>query len=200
MRTSRLKGEGGGEKEENKYIPSQGSGSVLLAKSSIENLTSTPFSIRDSGSAFMSQYCRPVVVVLETGSSSVLPLGFAPAANGFDLVFLVCGCFFSCLLFPVLLFLLVVLLLAFCWASSSCFWAAATGWLLDLLVTAVGFFFFVLVLSVAGGGAAAAAVVVVLCRVDRLSGGSSSGCWLGVFLFGMIVFSLSHMCVYLFGR
>lgn len=36
--------------------PSQPSGSVLAARSSIENLTSTPFSIRDSGSAFMSQY------------------------------------------------------------------------------------------------------------------------------------------------
>lgn len=37
-------------------LPSQGSGSVRDARSSIENFTSTPFSTRDSGSAFMSQY------------------------------------------------------------------------------------------------------------------------------------------------
>lgn len=40
-------------------LPSQGSGSVLAARSSMENLISMPFSNRDSGSAFMSQYWRP---------------------------------------------------------------------------------------------------------------------------------------------
>ena len=39
--------------------PSHGSGSVRAARSSIENLTSTPFSSLDSGSAFMSQYELP---------------------------------------------------------------------------------------------------------------------------------------------
>lgn len=37
------------------FIPSQGSGSALAARSSIENLISWPRSIRDSGSAFISQ-------------------------------------------------------------------------------------------------------------------------------------------------
>lgn len=41
-------------------LPSHGSGSFLAARSSIENLMSLPFSILDSGSAFMSQYCRLV--------------------------------------------------------------------------------------------------------------------------------------------
>jgi len=41
------------------YSPSQGSGAVFAARSSMENLISRPFSIRDSGSAFMSQYWRP---------------------------------------------------------------------------------------------------------------------------------------------
>jgi hypothetical protein len=40
-------------------LPSQGSGSVFAARSSMENLISWPFSKRDSGSAFMSQYWRP---------------------------------------------------------------------------------------------------------------------------------------------
>jgi len=43
-----------GVQEEND-LPSQGSGPVLAARSSIENLTSTPFVIRVSGSAFKSQ-------------------------------------------------------------------------------------------------------------------------------------------------
>lgn len=37
------------------HIPFQGSGSVAARKSSMENLTSTPFSIRVSGSAFINQ-------------------------------------------------------------------------------------------------------------------------------------------------
>lgn len=41
-------------------VPSQGSGTVAAARSSIENFTSTPFSMRDSGSAFMSQKERLV--------------------------------------------------------------------------------------------------------------------------------------------
>ena len=45
--------------ENQKNIPSQGSGSVFAAKSSIENFISWPFSRRDSGSAFISQYWRP---------------------------------------------------------------------------------------------------------------------------------------------
>ena len=36
------------------YIPSHPSGSFAASRSSIENLTSLPFSIRDSGSAFIS--------------------------------------------------------------------------------------------------------------------------------------------------
>lgn len=39
-------------------LPSQGSGSVFAARSSIENFMSWPFSNRLSGSAFMSQYWR----------------------------------------------------------------------------------------------------------------------------------------------
>lgn len=39
-------------------VPSQGSGSLRERKSSMENFTSTPFSIRESGSAFISQYER----------------------------------------------------------------------------------------------------------------------------------------------
>lgn len=58
-------------------LPSHGSGSVLAARSSIENLMSLPFSIRDSGSAFKSQYCRPV------GLSSV-GFAFAVAVVGFE--------------------------------------------------------------------------------------------------------------------
>jgi len=50
-------------------LPSQGSGSVLAARSSIENFISRPFSRRDSGSAFMSQYWRVeggvLIVVLD---------------------------------------------------------------------------------------------------------------------------------------
>ncbi len=38
------------------HLPSQGSGSVLAARSSMENLISWPLSSRDSGSAFISQY------------------------------------------------------------------------------------------------------------------------------------------------
>jgi hypothetical protein len=39
--------------------PSHASGTVFEARSSIENFMSCPFSMRDSGSAFMSQYWRP---------------------------------------------------------------------------------------------------------------------------------------------
>lgn len=46
-------------------MPFHGSGSVAARKSSMENLTSTPFSKRDSGSAFINQYDRP-----STSSSS----------------------------------------------------------------------------------------------------------------------------------
>ena len=53
-------------------IPSQGSGSVFAARSSIENLMSWPFSRRDSGSAFMSQYCRPDENSVEVG---LVPFG-----------------------------------------------------------------------------------------------------------------------------
>lgn len=42
--------------QKRKDVPSHGSGSVRAARSSIENLTSTPFSMRVSGSAFKSQY------------------------------------------------------------------------------------------------------------------------------------------------
>ncbi|KJR83582.1 uncharacterized protein SPSK_04591 [Sporothrix schenckii 1099-18] len=42
-------------------MPSQGSGAVHAAKSSMEKRTSTPFSKRDSGSALSSQYCRAAV-------------------------------------------------------------------------------------------------------------------------------------------
>lgn len=61
-------------------IPSQGSGSFAAARSSIENLTSTPFSMRDSGSAFISQYERPVsfkgaLSVVDSG----IVLGFSSA-------------------------------------------------------------------------------------------------------------------------
>src|SRR3954452_22551760 len=45
-------------------IPSQASGTVLAARSSIENFTSTPFSMRDSGSAFISQKERLVSATL----------------------------------------------------------------------------------------------------------------------------------------
>jgi len=67
---------GSGEKN----VPSQGSGSVLEARSSIENFTSWPFSRRDSGSAFMSQYCRAevfegFVLVKATGSAGLAGLG-----------------------------------------------------------------------------------------------------------------------------
>lgn len=48
--------------ERTELIPSQGSGSILAARSSIENLMSWPLSKRDSGSAFISQY-RCVVEV-----------------------------------------------------------------------------------------------------------------------------------------
>lgn len=44
------------------HSPSHGSGSVLAARSSMENLTSTPFSMRDSGSALSSQYDFPELV------------------------------------------------------------------------------------------------------------------------------------------
>lgn len=54
--------------------PSHGSGSVLAARSSIENLMSLPFSILDSGSALRSQYCRPV------GPSTSAALAFAVEA------------------------------------------------------------------------------------------------------------------------
>lgn len=53
-------------------MPSQGSGSVFAARSSMENLTSTPFSGRDSGSAFMSQYCfSPLPGATDVGASAV---------------------------------------------------------------------------------------------------------------------------------
>lgn len=70
-------------------IPSQGSGSVFEARSSIENLMSWPFSIRDSGSAFKSQYWRPVgaedsvaPLVVESIALGLLALGsFAGLAD-----------------------------------------------------------------------------------------------------------------------
>lgn len=61
--------------------PSHCSGSFAAARSSIENLTSTPFSRRDSGSAFISQYERPVSSrgVLSRTGSCVVP----SSPNGF---------------------------------------------------------------------------------------------------------------------
>lgn len=65
-------------------LPSHGSGSVLAARSSIEKETSTPFSKRVSGSAFISQYCRSVepepVPVLVPVLSVVLVLSPREAA------------------------------------------------------------------------------------------------------------------------
>ena len=58
------------DKGERRDIPSQGSGSVLAARSSMENLTSWPFSRRDSGSAFRSQYC------LSPGAAAVVVVVF----------------------------------------------------------------------------------------------------------------------------
>ena len=59
---------------ENKGLPSHGSGSDLLARSSMENFTSCPFSRRDSGSAFSSQYCLPGMEV-ETASDVEVRVG-----------------------------------------------------------------------------------------------------------------------------
>lgn len=57
-------------------LPSHGSGSVLAARSSIENLMSCPFSRRDSGSAFMSQYWRPEGALEIDGMVGVTPFSF----------------------------------------------------------------------------------------------------------------------------
>jgi hypothetical protein len=59
-------------------IPSQASGTVVAARSSMENFTSTPFSMRDSGSAFISQKERLVseTMLLITGAA------FASEASG----------------------------------------------------------------------------------------------------------------------
>lgn len=48
----------------------------------MENLTSTPLSMRDSGSAFMSQYCRPVFEDPSTLFSALGPdLAFAATGD-----------------------------------------------------------------------------------------------------------------------
>jgi hypothetical protein len=78
---------------EEESLPSQPSGSSAFIRSSIENLTSTPFSSRDSGSAFISQYCFPPssstpsqsdsFAVSPSISSSVSALGSAVLASAF---------------------------------------------------------------------------------------------------------------------
>lgn len=62
---------------QDKDLPSQGSGSFLAAKSSIEKDTSTPLSRRVSGSALMSQYCRPPAGAASTFPSSSFASSFA---------------------------------------------------------------------------------------------------------------------------
>ena len=61
------------------FVPSQGSGSFLAARSSMENLISFPFSSRDSGSAFMSQYCRP----MDEAGLAPFAIGVLSSASGF---------------------------------------------------------------------------------------------------------------------
>lgn len=159
------------QREEGRTLPSQGSGSFLLAKSSIENLTSTPFSMRVSGSAFMSQYWRPVLV-----DSSVLPSASA-SALGFVLVFAFAGAgdgFFA--FAPPAGFssgfgssLDVVFFVSFAFV-------VVTG-LPDsfgLVGCEALLFFLGGVVSVVGGGDGGG--IAVLCRVDRLSGCFSPSC------------------------
>lgn len=77
-----------------KILPSQGSGSVRDAKSSIENLTSTPFSNRDSGSAFNSQYDLSEESGVSSASDFVAVLGCVVLFAFFD-----CGFFYGTLRF-----------------------------------------------------------------------------------------------------
>lgn len=77
-------------KMQDKNAPSQGSGSFLAARSSIENDTSTPLSRRVSGSALISQYCRPPS---EAASTSPSPPSFF--ASFFAFVFDCAEDFFS---------------------------------------------------------------------------------------------------------
>lgn len=67
-------------------VPSHGSGSLREAKSSMENFTSTPFSNRDSGSAFINQYERPSKDVVSIVSGFVVDeVGSVPFSIGFFL-------------------------------------------------------------------------------------------------------------------
>lgn len=50
-------------------VPSQGSGLSAAAKSSIENFTSLPFFMRDSGSAFINQNERSVSMLTAGGAA-----------------------------------------------------------------------------------------------------------------------------------
>lgn len=64
-------------------VPSHGSGSLRAAKSSMENFTSTPFSSRESGSAFINQYERPSKGVVSTVSVFVVDeVGSVPFSTG----------------------------------------------------------------------------------------------------------------------
>lgn len=61
-------------------VPSHGSGSVRALRSSIENLTSVPFSRRVSGSAFMSQYHLSLSAVVAASASAGLSAFFFAVA------------------------------------------------------------------------------------------------------------------------
>lgn len=62
-------------------LPSHGSGLLRSRKSSIENLTSAPFSMRDSGSAFISQYERPELSVSSSAALTSADADFRCSAR-----------------------------------------------------------------------------------------------------------------------
>lgn len=100
-------------------VPSHGSGSVAACRSSIENLTSTPFTIRDSGSAFRSQYDWPSGPNASSSTTSIVRSGSFSFKNAGVRGALVAFCFMasfpvddfcgtladSCLALPAVLFL-----------------------------------------------------------------------------------------------
>src|SRR2546421_10391677 len=108
-------------------LPSQPSGTLAFIRSSIENLTSTPFSTRESGSAFISQYCFPSSLstasqpdslpVNPSSSSSIPAFGAAAFSSAFVVLGLPLG---LSALFPVptVVVALVVLLLGLPFGSG----------------------------------------------------------------------------------
>lgn len=137
--------------------PSQGSGSVLAARSSMEKDTSTPCSSRVSGSALNSQYCRLSPPLSPPSTPEALALsclaGFSSAGIRFPLRLPGAGVGAAGASSPS--------------PSSSCV-LFLTGFVLPLLFGAT--------LALMGGdGGAAAGAVDVRWRVERRGGGGGGG-------------------------